>query len=482
MHMMQGNKAARFLLAWLALCVGTLVPAHAGTVRITSPSVAVNVTPDLEFLADPESRLTITDLQKPHVARLFRSFWDDSVNLGIVNTQYWFRTTLVNETDRPLTMFVELNNPRLNLVQFATVSPTGALDVQEVGTLLPYGRREVGFRNPTFQVSLAPGQAVPCLFGVRNQGSFRFRVYLRDMESFGQYRARSARHASLFFGALLVMALHSLVTYVLLRERSFLIELSLILTFLLFQMAMTGVAFQLLWPNATWWADRAIVCLVGLCHGWMFLYSRQFLRTREYVPGIDRWLLVCAVIGFMLCPANLVAGLPTNRVAHAFALMAPPIVVGAAAVCWLRGSRMALIFIAAWAFMLAGVLLVALLGLGVLPNSFWAESAVQWGVFAALALLSYTLAERIRASERGDREQLEQAVQQRTAELEEALASVRTLRGLIPICCVCKKVRDDRGYWNQIEAYILKHSEADLTHGICPDCLGELYGDRHRES
>lgn len=61
------------------------------------------------------------------------------------------------------------------------------------------------------------------------------------------------------------------------------------------------------------------------------------------------------------------------------------------------------------------------------------------------------------------------------AELEASLANVRRLSGLLPICASCKKIRDDTGYWNQIESYISAHSEADFSHGICPDCQKKLY-------
>lgn len=73
-----------------------------------------------------------------------------------------------------------------------------------------------------------------------------------------------------------------------------------------------------------------------------------------------------------------------------------------------------------------------------------------------------------RKQARADRERL-------IAELEEALARIKTLRGLIPICSNCKKIRDDKGYWKKIETYIQAHSEAEFTHGICPDCA-ESFG------
>ena len=59
--------------------------------------------------------------------------------------------------------------------------------------------------------------------------------------------------------------------------------------------------------------------------------------------------------------------------------------------------------------------------------------------------------------------------------LEKALAEVKTLSGFLPICASCKKIRDDQGYWQQIESYIGAHSQAEFTHGICPECAKRLY-------
>ncbi len=79
-------------------------------------------------------------------------------------------------------------------------------------------------------------------------------------------------------------------------------------------------------------------------------------------------------------------------------------------------------------------------------------------------------------------QELENLVQQRTAALEDtnrklhlALRKVKLLGGMLPICSSCKKIRDDKGYWNQIEVYIRDHSEAEFTHSICEDCAEKLY-------
>jgi AmiR/NasT family two-component response regulator len=62
-------------------------------------------------------------------------------------------------------------------------------------------------------------------------------------------------------------------------------------------------------------------------------------------------------------------------------------------------------------------------------------------------------------------------------ELEKALSEIKTLRGILPICASCKNVRDDKGYWNQIESYIRDHSEAEFSHSLCPECAKKLYPD-----
>ena len=79
------------------------------------------------------------------------------------------------------------------------------------------------------------------------------------------------------------------------------------------------------------------------------------------------------------------------------------------------------------------------------------------------------------------RKQNEKELKQLIARLKDSLAKVRQLSGLLPICASCKKIRDDKGYWNQIEEYIRHHSEAEFSHGICPQCTQKLYPQYYRQ-
>ncbi len=85
-------------------------------------------------------------------------------------------------------------------------------------------------------------------------------------------------------------------------------------------------------------------------------------------------------------------------------------------------------------------------------------------------MIEYAIDITARKAEEQERERL-------IAELQDALDKIRTLRGMIPICCFCKQIRDDKGYWQQVENYVSEHSGAEFTHGVCPECLEKHYAD-----
>lgn len=68
-------------------------------------------------------------------------------------------------------------------------------------------------------------------------------------------------------------------------------------------------------------------------------------------------------------------------------------------------------------------------------------------------------------------------LQRTVTSLEKALSEVKTLRGILPICSFCKKIRDDQGYWDQVDVYVRNHTDADFSHSICPDCIKTHYPD-----
>jgi len=106
---------------------------------------------------------------------------------------------------------------------------------------------------------------------------------------------------------------------------------------------------------------------------------------------------------------------------------------------------------------------VGIIGLANKPSDFNdedAEIAAAFGDLAAIALENSRYIELLN---------------EKKSSLEKAMSEIKTLKGIVPICMYCKGIRDDKGYWNQLEKYISEHSEAQLSHGICDECLKKRY-------
>lgn len=93
---------------------------------------------------------------------------------------------------------------------------------------------------------------------------------------------------------------------------------------------------------------------------------------------------------------------------------------------------------------------------------------------ASAGLFTYSL-EQARSKLSAQVAQRTEELLRRNEELETALGEVKTLRGFLPICASCKKIRNDQGYWQELEAYIEQHSNASFSHGMCRDCMKKLY-------
>jgi PAS domain S-box-containing protein len=78
-----------------------------------------------------------------------------------------------------------------------------------------------------------------------------------------------------------------------------------------------------------------------------------------------------------------------------------------------------------------------------------------------------------------ERKQAEAEKEQLIRELQKALKEIQTLRGILPLCSYCKKIRNDKGYWEQVDVYIRKHLQADITHGICPECMQKRFPEEY---
>ena len=186
---------------------------------------------------------------------------------------------------------------------------------------------------------------------------------------------------------------------------------------------------------------------------------------------------ILLVLGF-LATTVVVASLGTIRVPVTGFYLA--FVIGAGLLFNLSGL---VLFIALGSCAIGGLIIAE--NSGWLPRPNYAVTATQWivstAILATVGGWTYgalrTISRALEKAERelAERRRTEALLREKNDELTRALGDVKTLRGMLPICSSCKKIRDDQNYWHQVESYLVARTEASFTHGICPDCAKRYF-------
>lgn len=469
------NKATRLVLVFIFLAMTAYGQAPGGVVA-DERGDRWNLVPATEFFEEGDTPLTIDEVLSAPWQDRFKPVSAESVNFGLQRRAFWFRVAVRNGGGNPATYYMEISNARIKRADFYAPGLEGAEAHQQAGTSLPVSERSFPYRHGVFSLVLEPGATQTLYLRVYHRGSYRFGLSLWEESAFLTHHTLRSGFFGMFYGALAIMFLFNLVLSVLFKDRSFLWLSMLILCVGLYMVAYQRIDAQYLWPERTNISGSRVNVIFGVGLFAAICFSRCFLDLARHAP---RWNLVYRVfagLSLVLCVDIVIEGIWTDWLLQIVGGTAPILFLGGAITRIRQGYRLAWGYLIAWSLACASMVGFALLGLGVLPHYVLIEHAPKVGFAIGLALNSIGLWQRFKAMQEAHADNLDQQVAERTRELTQALENVKTLKGLIPICSACKSIRDDEGFWTRVETYIMERSEADFTHGICPDCMTELYG------
>jgi hypothetical protein len=459
-------------VAILALGLNSVLASAASpaAVPILNPISHHPLTPSIDLSSGTMRRASVGDILTPAGDASFVSWDHDRVHLGLQQESAWIRFDLANTSGEDQWVLA-FDNPRLEYVALYDVTGGSARLVDTMGMRFPAHDRPFRYPSPAFLVHIPSGGSRTYYAMVQHAGSFRFQLQAWPLAAFEEHVAHWTLIHFLIVGALLIMSVHSLFIFVGLRERAYFLLALLILSFTCYQVSRRGIGYIYLWPHSLGWTTHASDVMGMFTLALVLLFTNAALNGRQMAPILAR--VVEAMAALALIAAVLCAGGWEHRFyfAHALGVALPFSVLPLAVKAWRQHYRPARYFLIAWGLVLGGSTVLGLLGPAILPSNVVTEHVMEATFLAAVILWSFALTDRVLLRE----ELLERTVQERTAELKQAVMQVKSLRGLLPICCHCKKVRDDQGYWGQIEEYIQKHTDADLSHGFCPDCAREFY-------
>ncbi len=397
----------------------------------------------IEILKDPHNTLNIQDINSLEISSKFKTFSNGSFNFGFDTGTIWIRISFKDKNN--IIKYLEVDNPFLDLVRLYTPADTNTYSIQEAGDSFPFDARPNNYRTFVFNLDQSSNrtESVTYFIQIKSTATVSFLVSLWTRDKFLSQIENIQTLIGFYFGLVIVMGLYNLFIYFNIREKTHLFYVIYIVCFLLFIGSKSGVAFQYLWPNNSAWAQISSVFFAGLASFTGIMFAREFLRSWEHTPKLDKVMLFIMGLTLIEIFISLIGELSLAlKISIGIGICLPPLILISGILAWISGYRPARFLVIAWSFFLVTILIGGFMLTGVLPATNFTSHAMQIGSAVEVVLLSWALADRM-AILKQEKEEiqfvhlhqlehhnqlLEQQVLERTAELEalNALANDRS--------------------------------------------------------
>jgi len=419
--------AGLVLLAWSVAAVPT-----GQTIELRRDTTEVDLAPTIRYVHDRTARGDLSAAMQWLDEGRFQPLPGGRTSLGFQSGAYWLHVRVVN-LDNPETHWLLVQHYALSdRIDVHVRDADGRIAFQAGGDHVPFAARSIRYRHPNFVLTLPRNEPVDVFVRVQSESSMQLPLSLHTMAAFAETTRDAQFVIGAYYGILLALFFYNMALWLSLRDASYFWYLVHLSAFGLVLFTLNGLGFEYLWPESTWLNDRMVPVSVCLAQIGMQQFARVFLGLRQRWPFGDR--IGLALIAFFALLGIASAWLPyriATPVAGAAVLVSIAWIAVASIEMVRRGYAPARLFLLAWAMFLLGTGLFVAVAFGLAPKNFFTEYGVQIGSALEMLLLSIALGHRYAQfrseNERiaGDaKEQLEQKVEQRTAELRSALVQL----------------------------------------------------------
>ena len=406
-----------YSLLLLLLIQSISAPAFSKSLILKSDQTQYALASYIELLEDKDANLTIEDVSSSKLSQRFFQNQSTTPSLGYTDSAYWVRLNLTNPSENEMKWYLELSYSTINYVDFYTPTLDGNFNKQSTGDHYPFSQREIENRNFIFSITI-PSQTTHSYYLRVQSTAVILPLKLWQSESLNHKILVEYSLLGVYIGGLLIIAVYNLFIFTSVKEKVYLYYVLYTLGFAIAESSLNGTAFQFLWPNQIWLANRMIVLAGGFTVFWGFQFSRVFINTPYYAPRLDKVLLLgmgLTVASMMVCLFNYAL---SNQLISFMVLITIPLLLVAGYICLKKGSYTARYYIWSWVLVVGGVGIHLAKTVGLLPADFFTNWADELGSLAEVSLLSYGLAARINRMKRAEKEKARE-LHAKNMELEE---------------------------------------------------------------
>lgn len=392
------NDCLSALLGWLLLLLPGLVCADS-YIELDAHTAQYDVGKYVHYLEDADHRWEIDDFLAGRVGDWQRSEVS-TLNFGYTESAYWLHFTISNIED-PTAWLLEVGYPLLDDVQAFFVADGDVIHHVYTGDRGGFSQRPLHHRLFLLPLPRTDARTLDVYLRVASAGTMEIPVTLYREAAFWEKEQRVLVLKGIYAGLILVMVLYNLFIYFVVKEISYLYYVCYAFFILTLQFTLDGMAYQFLWPQATYWHEVSLMLSVALSGVFQCLFTSTFLRLEQRLPLLYK-VIMGLVIVQVLGAAYSIAG--------SYGLMIR-VVVGftfpTAMLCWLagavlftRGVAAARYFVLGWTVFFLGTVALASVKFGLLPANFLTNHAMQIGSALEVVLFSLALADRINFDKR----------------------------------------------------------------------------------
>lgn len=364
----------------------------------------------LAFFKDELGRWTIDRIASADFSGRFQTGQKKTLNFGYTDSAYWVRFTLEylpqgRQVEQE--WLLEVGYALFDEVTVFVPKDGGGFAATQSGDSHPFNTRGISYRRPVFPLLTRVADPVTVYIRIRSSGPVFFPLTLWSPAAFSQKVNSENFVFGLFYGVLLVMAVYNFFLWISVRERNYAYYVVYMAGIGFTYACMNGFAYQFLWPHSPWWANQSLLFFMGWTQCAIAIFARTFLRTRDYVPVLDKVLLVFliqAVISMIAALCGLYAGI--IQITNAAIVLESVVAFTAGILCARKGYRPALFFALAFFNYLFGGVIYTFKAFGLLPPSFFTVYAIQIGTVLEVTILAFALADRINTERRRKRRAL----------------------------------------------------------------------------
>ena len=359
----------------------------------------------LEVLEDPQKQWTLEDVSSAEFGGRFVSNQVEVPGFGFTSSAYWVRFQLRNESREILRWLLELKYAVMHSIDLY-LAPADCQPVTEQclileqhgGARLPFAARDFEHRDFIFRLPLAIGQSYTVYLRVENSDALIVPLTLWNPEMHVQQNQTEQVILGMFYGILLIMGGYNLFLFFFLGDRSIGAYVLFIFMYLLYQAADDGVTTQYLWPNQLWLSYRAVILFACMTLVSALLFARTFLQTKTYVPKLYYALTGLLLLATLFIPLIFLLDIRSLFEPLVFlALISIPLMLTAGVFSWRRGYHPARYFLLGWSVFFVAIFARMLSSLAYLPSHVFFLYGDRTGAALMMLLLSFALADQIRA-------------------------------------------------------------------------------------